>query len=95
MKTNVYGLTVLSGAALLLLAGAAAADPVPVTAIATSPGFLPGQIESNGQALVYFQTADGVFAPVGATCTYCSISDPGRAYYEPAPASSTEALSGL
>jgi hypothetical protein len=95
MKTNVYGVTVLSGAALLLLAGAAAADPVPVAAVATTPGFTPGQIESNGQALVYIQTADGVFAPVGATCTYCSISDPGRAYYEPAPASSTEALSGL
>lgn len=95
MKTK-YGASLKAvGLGLFLLAGGAAAAPVPVAAIATSPGFTPGQVESNGQTLVYIQTANGIFAPVGATCTYCSVSDPGRAYYEPAPASSTAALSGL
>lgn len=97
MKKTCGGLLKAAGAGLLLLAGVGvvSAAPVPVTAIATSPGFLPGQIESNGQALVYIQTAAGIFAPVGATCTYCPVGDPGRAYDEPAPASSVAALSGL
>ncbi len=97
MKRTCGGLLKAAGAGLLLLAGVGvvSAAPVPVTAIATSPGFLPGQIESNGQALVYIQTAAGIFAPVGATCTYCPVGDPGRAYDEPAPASSVAALSGL
>lgn len=97
MKRTCGGLLKAAGAGLLLLAGVGvvSAAPVPVTAIATHPGFLPDQIESNGQALVYIQTTNGIYAPVGATCTYCSVGDPGRAYDEPAPASSVAALSGL
>jgi len=97
MKRTCGGLLKAAGAGLLLLAGVGvvSAAPVPVTAIATSPGFAPGQIESNGQSLVYIQTAAGIFAPVGATCTTVSGGESGRAWYETAPSSSVAALSGL
>ena len=81
--------------ASLLVAGGAAADPVPVKSILTTPGFTSGLIESNGQALAYIQMADGFYAPVGATCTACPNGTITRAVNEPAPASTTEALSGL
>jgi len=79
---------------MMILVSASQAAPVPVTAIYCDPGFGPELYETNGQALVYIQTATGGYAVTGATCTYCSGGTATGTITE-APASTKEALSGL
>jgi len=77
-----------------LMAFAASAAPVPVTGIITTPGFGPETFETNGQALVYIETATDAYVVTGATCTYCPSGIASSPITE-APASQVEALSGL
>ena len=80
---------------VLFAVNVAPAAPVPVTGIIAFPGFVPGLIESNGQALAFIQTPAGWHAPLGATCKACAAGDLSRAVNEPDPLSGTNALSGL
>jgi len=97
MKTTIHGLSFkAAGLALLLMAGFVSAAPVPVTGVLTSPGFVVGQIESNGQDLAYIQIASDYYVPVGATCKSCPAGELSRAVNETVTTTSlTNALSGL